>query len=52
MPGAVDVSDIVASSGSEQVLLMKGKAMLYSSQGVLTGLLALYRDKLVWSEIS
>ncbi|KAJ2849546.1 Sphingosine kinase 1 [Coemansia brasiliensis] len=52
MPGAIDISDIVASSGSENMLLMKSQAKLYSSQGVLTGLLALYRDKLMWSEIS
>ncbi|KAJ2823808.1 hypothetical protein IWW50_003619, partial [Coemansia erecta] len=52
MPGAVDVSDIVANNGYGETLLMKSKAMLYSSQGVLTGLLTLYRDRLVWSEIS
>ncbi|KAI9479403.1 hypothetical protein LPJ78_004253 [Coemansia sp. RSA 989] len=52
MPGAIDISDIVANSGSENMLLIKSQAKLYSSQGVLTGLLALYRDKLMWSEIS
>ncbi|KAJ2145407.1 hypothetical protein IW136_000994 [Coemansia sp. RSA 678] len=52
MPGAVDVSDIMASNGHASTLLMKSKAMLYSSQGMLTGLLALYSDKLVWNEIS
>ncbi|KAJ1853978.1 hypothetical protein LPJ76_004395 [Coemansia sp. RSA 638] len=52
MPGVMDVSDIMASNGHASTLLMKSKAMLYSSQGVLTGLLALYSDKLVWNEIS
>ncbi|KAJ2152606.1 hypothetical protein GGH16_006072, partial [Coemansia sp. RSA 560] len=52
MPGAVDVSDIMARNGHASTLLMKSKAMLYSSQGMLTGLLALYSDKLVWNEIS
>ncbi|KAJ2158115.1 Sphingosine kinase 1 [Coemansia sp. RSA 552] len=50
MPGAVDVSDAVAATGNS--LLMKSKATLYSSQGMLTGLLTLHHDRLVWNEIS
>ncbi|KAJ2459593.1 Sphingosine kinase 1 [Coemansia sp. RSA 2424] len=32
--------------------MMKSKAALYSSQGLLSGMLALYRDRLVWNEVS
>ncbi|KAJ2055836.1 hypothetical protein GGI17_006494 [Coemansia sp. S146] len=51
MPGAPDTLDAAEDQGS-RVLLMKSKAALYSSQGLLSGMLALYRDRLVWNEVS
>ncbi|KAJ1896023.1 hypothetical protein IW146_009446, partial [Coemansia sp. RSA 922] len=51
MPGAPDTLDAAEDQGS-RVLLMKSKAALYSTQGLLSGMLALYRDRLVWNEVS
>ncbi|KAJ1949169.1 hypothetical protein FBU59_001261 [Linderina macrospora] len=53
MPGAPDMIDAIDGTGFEDsVLLMKGQASLYSSQGLLSGMLSLYRDRLVWKETS
>ncbi|KAJ2888013.1 hypothetical protein IWW38_005020 [Coemansia aciculifera] len=50
MPGALDTLDGMHDNGS--LLMMKSKAALYSTQGLLNGMLALYRDRLVWTEVS
>ncbi|KAJ1952109.1 hypothetical protein GGI12_006331 [Dipsacomyces acuminosporus] len=39
-------------SSTDNILLMKGQASLYSTQGLLNGMLTLYQNKLVWNEIS
>ncbi|KAJ2602828.1 hypothetical protein H4R99_000135 [Coemansia sp. RSA 1722] len=52
MPGAADIVENMAFASNENVLMMRSKASLYSSLGVLEGLLTLYRDRLVWSEMS
>ncbi|KAJ2373328.1 hypothetical protein IW150_003678, partial [Coemansia sp. RSA 2607] len=52
MPGATDIIDIMAFGCDENTLMMKSKASLYSSQGVLEGMLTLYRGRLQWSELS
>ncbi|KAJ1820973.1 Sphingosine kinase 1 [Coemansia sp. RSA 2671] len=51
MPGAPDTLEAAEDQGS-RVLLMKSKAALYSTQGLLNGMLSLYRDRLVWNEVS
>ncbi|KAJ2355598.1 hypothetical protein H4S02_012912, partial [Coemansia sp. RSA 2611] len=51
MPGAPDTLETAEDQGS-RVLLMKSKAALYSTQGLLNGMLSLYRDRLVWNEVS
>ncbi|KAJ1953786.1 hypothetical protein EC988_002792, partial [Linderina pennispora] len=53
MPGAPDMIDAIDGTGfDDSVLLMKGQASLYSSQGLLSGMLSLYRDRAVWKETS
>ncbi|KAJ2742500.1 hypothetical protein GGI20_004436 [Coemansia sp. BCRC 34301] len=49
-PGASDTLDVLHDNGS--LLMMKSRAALYSSQGLLSGMLTLYRDRLVWNEVS
>ncbi|KAJ2001276.1 hypothetical protein GGI04_003803 [Coemansia thaxteri] len=50
MPGASNLQDAVPDRG--EFLMMKSKAALYSSQGLLDGMLTLHRDRLVWNEVS
>ncbi|KAJ2782920.1 Sphingosine kinase 1 [Coemansia javaensis] len=52
MPGAQDIIDIVAANSAQGAPIMKCNAALYSSQGVLDGLLTLFHDRLVWNELS
>ncbi|KAJ1644030.1 hypothetical protein LPJ64_004256 [Coemansia asiatica] len=52
MPGAADIVDNMAFTFNENALMMRSKASLYSSLGVLEGLLTLYQNRLVWSEMS
>ncbi|KAJ2510508.1 Sphingosine kinase 1 [Coemansia sp. RSA 1939] len=52
MPGATDIIDAMVGDSKDNFLMMKGQAALYSSQGLLNGMLTLYRDRLVWNEVS
>ncbi|KAJ1783303.1 hypothetical protein LPJ59_006615, partial [Coemansia sp. RSA 2399] len=52
MPGATDIMEMVAGGSTDNFLMMKIQAALYSSQGLLNGMLTLYRDRLVWNEVS
>ncbi|KAJ2793305.1 hypothetical protein H4R20_006578, partial [Coemansia guatemalensis] len=51
MPGVADAADAVIANGVG-ALLMRSEATLYSSQGALSGLLTLYRDRLEWKRSS
>ncbi|KAJ2758214.1 hypothetical protein H4S06_002805 [Coemansia sp. BCRC 34490] len=42
----------MVGDSKDNFLMMKGQAALYSSQGLLNGMLTLYRDRLVWNEVS
>ncbi|KAJ2611774.1 Sphingosine kinase 1 [Coemansia sp. RSA 1365] len=52
MPGVADVAEAVISATGADTLLMRSEATLYSSQGMLSGLLTLYRDRLEWKRSS
>ncbi|KAJ2551078.1 hypothetical protein EV175_003826 [Coemansia sp. RSA 1933] len=44
--------EVMADGSTENFLMMKSQAALYSSQGLLNGMLTLYKDRLVWNEVS
>ncbi|KAJ1771482.1 hypothetical protein LPJ74_002302 [Coemansia sp. RSA 1843] len=52
MPGATDGMEAMANGSTDNFLMMKSQAALYSSQGLLNGMLTLFRDRLVWNEVS
>ncbi|KAJ1942774.1 hypothetical protein GGF37_002962 [Kickxella alabastrina] len=52
MPGAPELIDVMAFSNDDNLLMMRSTASLYSSQGLLSGMLTLYRNRLLWSEVS
>lgn len=54
MPGVTEPTAMTATAtaATANTLLFTTSASLYSSQGLLSGKLSLFHDRLVWNEVS